>query len=100
MMKNVKRAQSVLEYSLLIAIIVGAAIVMQFYIRRGMQGQVQLSGDQVGDQYVVADTKNHELYKSEASTTEVTAPGWGHPTTITGVTGSYSAEEERQLHKW
>jgi len=99
-MKNFKKAQSVLEYSLLIAVIVGVALTMQVYIKRSMQGQIQLAGDQVGDQYVVADTKNHELYKSEASTTEVTAPGWGHPTTITGVRGSYSAEKERQLHMW
>lgn len=99
-MKSLKRAQSVLEYSLLIAVIVGVAIAMQVYMKRSMQGQIQLAGDQVGDQYVVGDTKNHELYKSEASTTEVTAPGWGHPTTITGVRGSYSVEKERQLHMW
>ncbi|MFA5272198.1 MAG: hypothetical protein WC412_07695 [Candidatus Omnitrophota bacterium] len=99
-MKNFKTAQAVLEYSLLIAVIVGAAIAMQVYIKRSMQGQIQLSGDQVGDQYVVADTKNHELYRSEASVTELTAPGWGHPTTVTGVSGSYSSEKERQLHMW
>src|SRR3989338_10909874 len=35
-----KRAQTTAEYAILIALVVGAVVAMQVYIRRGLQGRV------------------------------------------------------------
>jgi gas vesicle protein len=35
-----RRGQNVVEYSILIALVVGAAIAMQTYVKRGLQGRV------------------------------------------------------------
>ncbi len=69
-------------------------------MQRSIQGRMQAYGDQVGDQYVVADTNGDESYRSEVSSTEITAPGWGHPTTITTADGSYRADKRRELRIW
>ena len=36
-----RRGQNVVEYSILIALVVGAAIAMQTYVKRGIQGRIQ-----------------------------------------------------------
>ena len=46
------RAQSTLEYAVLIACVVAAVIAMQFYIKRGIQGKLRQSSDEIGEQYV------------------------------------------------
>lgn len=49
--KLIRRAQSTLEYAALIAIVVGALIAMQAYVKRGLQGKLKSSADQIGEQY-------------------------------------------------
>lgn len=36
-----RKGQNVAEYSVLIALVIGAAIVMQIYVKRGLQGRVR-----------------------------------------------------------
>lgn len=43
-----KRAQTTAEYAILIAIVVGAVVAMQIYIKRGMQGRVKDVVDYTG----------------------------------------------------
>lgn len=40
-----KRAQSTAEYAILIALVIGAALAMQIYVKRGMQGKVKTTVD-------------------------------------------------------
>ena len=49
-----RKGQNVLEYSILIALVVGAAIAMQTYVKRGLQGRVKNAVDHVGAAEVVA----------------------------------------------
>jgi len=58
------RGQSALEYSVLLAIIVGAIVVMQVYIKRGVQGRLQESTDEIGDQF----DPGYQSYDSNANT--------------------------------
>ncbi len=44
------RAQSLSEYVLLIAVVTAALIGMQTYMKRGVQGVVQVAADAIGDQ--------------------------------------------------
>jgi hypothetical protein len=43
-----RKGQNVLEYSILIALVVGAAVAMQTYVKRGLQGRVKDAVDHVG----------------------------------------------------
>ncbi len=51
-----KRGQSTLEYAVLIIVIIGALISIQVYIKRGVQGRLKDSSDQIGDQFSPGNT--------------------------------------------
>lgn len=73
-----RKAQSALEYSVLLAIIVGAIVVMQIYIKRGVQGRFREATDDVGEQF----DPGHQVYSYETKSTSTI-----HETTnTTGVT--------------
>jgi hypothetical protein len=58
-----KRAQSTLEYAILIAVVVGALIALNLYMRRAVSGKLRESADDVGVQF---DREKGEYYqKSE-----------------------------------
>lgn len=46
-----KRAQSTLEYAVIIAVVVAGLLAMQFYIERGLKGKLRTSTDNIGEQY-------------------------------------------------
>ncbi len=46
-----KRGQSVMEFTILLIIVIGVFIAMQFYVKRGLQGRWKASLDDFGDQY-------------------------------------------------
>lgn len=46
-----KRGQNTLEYAILIAVVVAGLIGMQGYVRRGMQGRLRTSADELGEQF-------------------------------------------------
>ena len=51
-----RKAQSLLEYAVLLAVIILALMIMQIYIKRGYQGNIKLQADQVGPQYSPSHT--------------------------------------------
>ena len=53
---NRKRGQSTLEYAVLIIVIIGALISIQVYIKRGIQGRLKSSSDDIGDQFSPGNT--------------------------------------------
>jgi len=64
-----KRAQSTLEYAILIAVVVGALIGMQTYVKRGLQGRLKAATDDVGSQFeptvsTVTQVAQHDQYES------------------------------------
>jgi len=46
---NKKKAQTTAEYAIVIAIVVGAVVAMQVYIKRGLQGRIKDAVDFTGD---------------------------------------------------
>lgn len=46
-----KKAQTTAEYAILIALVVGAAIAMQTYVKRAWQGNLKDHADALGSQY-------------------------------------------------
>jgi Flp pilus assembly pilin Flp len=65
-----KRAQSTLEYALLIGVIVAGLIAMQMYLKRGYQGKLRESTDQIGEQYSPDYTTSKTTITKESTTQE------------------------------
>ena len=53
---NQKRGQSTLEYAVLVVIVIGALLSIQFYLKRGVQGRLKQASDDIGDQYSAGNT--------------------------------------------
>ncbi len=45
-----RKSQSLIEYSLILAIVGAALVGMQFYMKRGLQAAIKISADQLGSQ--------------------------------------------------
>jgi uncharacterized protein (UPF0333 family) len=75
------RAQSTLEYAILIGVIVAGLIGMQVYLKRGYQGKLRASADDMGDQFSAGystysyktstNTSSTEDVKDETTTTTI-----------------------------
>lgn len=76
-----QKAQSTLEYAILIFVIIAALIAMQTYIKRGMQGKLRESTDQIGEQYspgittsdftTTRDSQSDETVNAGVTSTEI-----------------------------
>jgi len=55
-MNNRIKAQSTLEYAMVIVCIAGALFAMQFYVKRSIQGRLRNAADEVGEQYSAKGT--------------------------------------------
>lgn len=95
-----RKAVTVLQYSFLIALTVGVLLTMQNYIKRSMQGQLQVYSDSMGEQYSRGLTNIHDHYSSTVKTTEWKLPTFnigGNGGDCTHTQGSYMATSEREL---
>jgi hypothetical protein len=68
MYMRARRGQSILEYATLLALIVSALLIMQFYVKRAYQGRLKDEADQVGQQY----SPGHTVGYSQVSTYSTT----------------------------
>ncbi len=66
-----KNAQSTLEYAVLIVIIIAALIAVQAYIKRGVQGRMKSSADDIGDQFSPGNTNVLKTIRTASDTTEL-----------------------------
>ncbi len=76
-----KRGQSTLEYAVLIVVIIAALIAMQVYIKRGVQGRLRESSDQIGEQFSPGITKSNRTVVTYSNTSEFT-DSWSTRTEI------------------
>jgi hypothetical protein len=54
-----RRAQSTLEYAIIIAVVMAGLWFMQHYLKRGYQGKLRDAADQMGEQYDPAAYTSH-----------------------------------------
>jgi len=64
------RGQSTLEYVILIGFVVAAIIAMGVYMKRGVQGKLRESTDQVGEQYSAGNTTSKYTTTTSIDQTE------------------------------
>lgn len=68
-----RKGQNIAEYSILIALVIGAAVAMQIYVKRGIQGRVADAVDYApvnlseGGQALTFNTKQYEPYYIESN---------------------------------
>ena len=62
--RNRSKAQSTLEYVVLIAVVVGAILGVQQYVRRAVEGLGKQSADQIGEQWSSGDSAYNLQVKS------------------------------------
>jgi len=66
-----KRGQNTVEYAILIALVIGAAVAMQTYVKRSVQGGVKYTVDKLNDKdgQGTVGTGQYEPYYLESSYT-------------------------------
>ena len=69
------RGQSTLEYVILIGFVVAALIFMGVYMRRGVQGKLRESTDQIGEQYTYNNTTSNYTTTTNMHQTETMTAG-------------------------
>lgn len=67
-----RRAQSVLEYAVVVTCVVFSLIAMQTYMRRGIQGRLRDQADSLGQPYEPGSTISDTTLESSSSTTTTT----------------------------
>lgn len=65
-----KNGQSTLEYAVLIVVIIAALIAMQTYLKRGIQGRMRESSDQIGSSFSPGYTVSNMTTYSYSNSTE------------------------------
>lgn len=68
---NQKKGQSTLEYAVLVMIIIAALLTIQNYVKRGVQGRLKSSSDDIGDQYSVGNTNSIKTTHVTSKTREL-----------------------------
>ena len=82
MFKRSLRGQSTLEYVILLGFVVAALIAMGVYMKRGFQGKLRESTDQIGEQYSAGHTTSTYTTTTDMEQNEVVQPGGIYTTTI------------------
>jgi len=62
--KKNNKGQSTLEYAILVIIVIAALISLSSYVKRGVQGRLKQSSDDIGDQF----TTDYNYYKKTTTT--------------------------------
>ncbi len=70
-----KKSQSTLEYAALIGVVVAAFLGMQLYFRRGVEGKIRTSADDIGTQFDIESGGYHRVSKLDGQRTIVTVTG-------------------------
>ena len=70
-----KKGQSTLEYAILVIVVLAALLSIQVYIKRGLQGGLKSSGDQMGDQFSPGNTNVIKRVRTNSITSETFLSG-------------------------
>ena len=98
MVTKMRNAQSTLEYALILAVIVGALLTMQNYLKRSVQGQLQSKADDIGEQYSPGLTKKTDHMLSKVDTiVETTSYGESGKTKTEITGGSQEQTSTREI---
>ena len=92
MLKKLK-GQSTLEYALIIAVVVGALLAMDIYVKRGVQGKLRQATDDIGQQFEAENTTGSHTITRTGSDVQTTKSGGVVETVTTADTRSETGNE-------
>lgn len=90
-----KKGQSTLEYAVVIAVVVGALLAMQVYIKRGIQGKLRQSSDDIGEQFSPGYTTGTYVTYSNINSTEDISGGTNSTTNT--ISGQYQNRTSNEI---
>ena len=98
------RGQSTVEIAVLIAVIVGALLAMQIYIKRGAMGRYRDATDQIGEQFAPHNTVSKFNIQTDAKRNEVLVANGQQTSEIDGTetrgrTGTENVQEGLNTEK-
>ena len=67
-----RRGQSTVEYAVLAAVVVGACLVMQIYMKRGVSGKLREGTDRIGEQFTPVSALHDLTQTFKGTRTETT----------------------------
>ncbi len=79
-----RKAQSTVEYAVLAALVVGALLTMQIYMKRGTMGKLREATDKIGDQFNPTATTTKYSTVQDVTRTEKTESTGKVTSTIVG----------------
>jgi hypothetical protein len=103
MLRLKRKGQSTAEYAIVIGLVIAAAVAMQVYVKRSLQGKIKDAADYTDeDATAILTTKQYEPYYMEsdltssrsAASTENTAAGGGVTRTLTNDTSSRTGTQD------
>ncbi len=88
------RGQSTLEYAIIIMVVVGALLAMQIYMKRGLEGKLKDSSDNIGAQYSAGNVSSSHTTTTATSSDEKTSSqgSSSNVDTSSNITGSENIE--------
>lgn len=69
-----KKAQSTLEYAIIIFVVIGALLAIQIYVKRAIQGKLRSSADSIGEQYSAGITTSTYTTTTDSEVEERISP--------------------------
>jgi len=87
-----RKAQTTLEYAILIGVVVAGLIAMQTYIKRGVQGKLKDSADSMGEQFSPGYTLSDSSTTSFTHSTDTFREGTARSDILNQTTNKVSSE--------
>jgi hypothetical protein len=72
-----RKGQGTLEYAIVIVVVVGALIAMQWYMKGGYQGKLRAASDDMGEQFAPTRTSGTMVTTHDSTQNDVTTLGTG-----------------------
>jgi len=95
------KGQSTLEYAILLGFVVAALIAMGVYMKRGAEGRLRESTDQIGAQYDARNTESEYTTVTHMEQTEDSTGGGGSIVTIKNPEDNVQTKTGKEtVHKW
>ena len=89
-----QKGQSILEYAILVVVVVGALLAMQWYMKGGYQGRLRSASDDIGEQYSPTRIQTDSRTGSRSTSHEETRGGSFAAGTMPITTSAFHQEQD------
>lgn len=80
-MRKYNQGQTTLEYALIITVVIVGLLAIQIYVKRGVEGKLRASSDDIGDQFEAGKTAVKSTIKNTGRNVQTVSSGVTNTTT-------------------